>query len=232
MQIFGTETQVSIAAWAQEALGTPVSDRSILTRAGMELAELVHAIEVEDEAKIGAETADVIIVLCRYPFALEYRWHGDVGIYSPERLVEYAGTNLRDAVYTYTLDEQLLNLESLIFHLCEAARQMSVNLPDEIDKKMKINRARKWKPLGAGHGQHVVESTPALIGLSEDEMETLRLAREYRAATEAMKTEWRRIVTARETKPDSPLNEYSRLSSITLHRVHAMHCHVLGLTEQ
>lgn len=59
------ETQATIVRWAEETFG-PAADTSILLdRAAIEFAELRDALEANDTAEIGKETADVVILLYR-----------------------------------------------------------------------------------------------------------------------------------------------------------------------
>lgn len=111
-----TETQSTIAAWADATFGPAVSLESIAERAMKELAELVEKCRALDGAiadrdpptyaayaakAVTEEAADVVIVLAR------------------------------------------------IFESC------GVDMHDAIDRKMAINRARRWTLDGNGHGQHV-----------------------------------------------------------------------------
>jgi hypothetical protein len=41
--------------------------------------------------------------------------------------------------------------------LCRVAQRRGLSITDEVDRKMAINRRRKWKLDGKGHGQHVKE---------------------------------------------------------------------------
>lgn len=97
-----TETQATIAKWANTTFGEPATNLSIAMRAQKEMSELIRKLE-EDDWHQGApeEAADVIIVLQR--------------IFSR---FDRSGT-------------------------------------DEVDRKMRTNRARKWQLTGDGHGQHV-----------------------------------------------------------------------------
>ncbi|WP_417465077.1 nucleotide pyrophosphohydrolase [Kordiimonas sp.] len=60
-----TETQESIACWAEETFG-PVKDQTVLVRRAMdEMEELLAATEMGDKDEIGKETADIVILLHR-----------------------------------------------------------------------------------------------------------------------------------------------------------------------
>jgi len=51
-----------------------------------------------------------------------------------------------------TAGEECADIVIILYRLCE---RLGVNLLDEVDRKMKINRQRKWKLRGDGHGDHV-----------------------------------------------------------------------------
>lgn len=60
-----TETQESIACWAEKTFG-PVKDQTVLVRRAMdEMDELLAATEMGDKDEIGKETADIVILLYR-----------------------------------------------------------------------------------------------------------------------------------------------------------------------
>lgn len=72
------ETQQSVTEWAEATFG-PVSDQKVLvTRAMTEMDELLEAVDKDDTAEVGKETADIAILL----------W----------RLMELRGLNLEDEV--------------------------------------------------------------------------------------------------------------------------------------
>jgi hypothetical protein len=175
MQIFGKETQETIAAWALATFGDVKSTRSILTRANCEMAELVHAMECgAPTEKVASEIADVIIVLCRYPETFtrpcetvgQVEDHLEEVTYHMTAMLAGAGARQQHSVYA-------------VMELHGAAQALGIDLPAAIDAKMAINRARKWESKGAGHGQHVRFETGA-------ESDTLRLAAEYKAACAAI----------------------------------------------
>lgn len=60
-----TETQQSIALWAEETFG-PVSNlKALVDRASLEVAELSEAVHLGNSAEIGQEAADIVILLYR-----------------------------------------------------------------------------------------------------------------------------------------------------------------------
>jgi len=44
--------------------------------------------------------------------------------------------------------------------LCGLAGRLAINIQHEINKKMAINRARKWTITDQGHGYHIKEDEP------------------------------------------------------------------------
>lgn len=82
-----------------------------------------------------------------------------------------AGSNLRVAVRANEEMSELLRclsiedenpkapeeIADIIIILCRLCSRFGVDLQDEVDRKMIINRARQWKKDGSGHGYHVRE---------------------------------------------------------------------------
>ncbi len=189
LKIFGNETQQTISDWALATFGDVKTPRSILTRAGCEFAELVHAVECDaPHDKIVAEIADVIIVLCRYPADLALAEQSGAFICgAPGFLLSDAEESLTKAKQR-TLDATNWPIAPLVIRLVDAlsalVRRYDLDLPAAIDAKMMINRGRKWAAKGAGHGQHVAEPAAETCAFAArvKEREVLRLAAEYKAA--------------------------------------------------
>ncbi len=59
------ETQKSIAEWAENTFGTVPHHSALVTRAQIEMAELLDAVNSGNKDEIAAESADVIILLMR-----------------------------------------------------------------------------------------------------------------------------------------------------------------------
>jgi NTP pyrophosphatase (non-canonical NTP hydrolase) len=186
LKIFGKETQETIAAWAIETFGDVKTTRSILTRAGCEMAELVHAIECDEPLeKIASEIADVIIVLCRYSATLaDASYRGVAGIHSEKRIALWAADALHSG-----------RPRACVGYLSELAQVMRIDLGAAIDAKMTINRSRKWERKGAGHGQHI-----RAVDNQYDSV-ALRLAREYRAACVVVQPAWSALLSAEVREP-------------------------------
>ena len=65
MSEFNLETQSSISAWGEETFG-PVASASVLVeRARLEFDELAEAVGQMDNAAVGHEIADILILLYR-----------------------------------------------------------------------------------------------------------------------------------------------------------------------
>lgn len=60
-----SETQQTIAEWAEETFGAAHDPAVLVDRAAIELAELREALAANQIAEIGKETADVAILLYR-----------------------------------------------------------------------------------------------------------------------------------------------------------------------
>jgi NTP pyrophosphatase (non-canonical NTP hydrolase) len=95
------ESSQTIREWGDATFGEVKKLEVLVERARGELDELVLAVRAGEAADIGAEAADVVILL--------------------HRLVALAGLDLNE----------------------------------QIDAKMVVNRAREWKPAGDGTGGHV-----------------------------------------------------------------------------
>lgn len=51
----------------------------------------------------------------------------------------------------------------VVIILYRLAERMGVDLHEEIDRKMQINRKREWKITPDGHGYHVRDKSPAVL---------------------------------------------------------------------
>ena len=157
------ESQSSICAWADATFGPPVSDASIAARALHELAELVTAcVHGAPAEEIGAEVADVVIVLARLGRALEIDVIAALGQTSRQPSKHDAAWHAANAcghlasVMTMCSGGwQRSYLGWCIGALAALARDIAIDLPAAIDAKMAVNRARKWILDGRGHGEHV-----------------------------------------------------------------------------
>lgn len=162
------ETQQSICTWADATFGPPVSDASIAARALVEMAELVTAcVNGEPAERIGEEIADVVIVLARLGRSLgvdvvaladgskREQWQA----ISPVQHAAMAAAGLGrllDSLINEPVFAQT-DMHDAVGSLLWVATAAAINLTFAIDRKMVINRARRWTLDGHGHGSHVKE---------------------------------------------------------------------------
>ncbi len=76
--VMKSETQKSIADWAQETFGAAPDLLALVERASLELDELKQAVDENDVVEAGKETADVMILLYRLMELLELDLHAEV----------------------------------------------------------------------------------------------------------------------------------------------------------
>ena len=112
-----TETQHTIAAWADATFGPVSALTSIAERAMVELRELVEKCRALDEAIAGDG---------------EFAGNGE---YDPRHATEEAA--------------------DVVIVLSRLFVELGVDMHAAIDRKMAINRARRWTLDGNGHGHHV-----------------------------------------------------------------------------
>lgn len=132
------ETQSTIGAWADEAFGPadPLSPRTAL-RVLEEVVELCLAAGAGELAI--AETADRVLLR-------EFEKH------SGSLTKRLAGHERRNpaAIAKETADVAVT--------LYRCAGVYGFDLHEQVDRVMERNRARKWKRLGDGTGQHIKEA--------------------------------------------------------------------------
>lgn len=166
------ETQTSLNAWADETFGPTINIPHLITRANLEMAELLHEITmpVPNLDKVREECADVAHILCRISglvgdditeiFSLSIT-------ISPSSLYIPASRAFgmmafifeRLSVRNVISDLELARHVGLItVKLAEICAATGGNLADEIDKKAVILRQRKWVKDGTGCGSHIRET--------------------------------------------------------------------------
>lgn len=167
------ETQKTISAWAEETFGASGSDFSCVTRANIELAELMHAVAVAaSKQDIAEEIADVFIVLYRYAerrgvdarklavsHARNYsHLHTMYTAMTPEQLCAELARRMSILASCSLTPGSMDYLGCVFYMLGVSAVVLGVDFYDAVDKKMAVNRKRKrkWTVVG-GHGQHVEE---------------------------------------------------------------------------
>ncbi len=162
------ETQASICAWADATVGPATDNFRIVTRANLEMAELLHACSGGAAAeKIAEEAANVMIVLARLGrnlgldvvrlMALHYAWRDGLEVQlcacEASRMLSAVGECLRlrpDGADRYR-DTFIRN----IVHNMVTVGGGYDRLGAAVDAKMETNRARQWHVDGTGHGSHV-----------------------------------------------------------------------------
>lgn len=162
------ETQSSICTWEDATFGVPVSDASIAARALVEMAELVTAVvNGEPAERIGAEIADVVLVLARLGRILgvdavalasgpcRSRWQAGEPICHAARAAARLGMALESLTGEVSL--AATDLRDTASELIWLSTALAIDIPSAIDAKMAVNRARKWVRDGNGHGRHVEE---------------------------------------------------------------------------
>lgn len=165
------ETQNSLNAWADATFGPSNNIPHFLTRANLELAELLHEITmpVPNFAKIREECADVTHIFCRIAgivgenldaiFALAPNVV-DANLYPPAArafgLMAYLFERLsiNNIISHADIGRTIGRITVALAEICCAA---GGNLPDEIDKKAVILRQREWVKDGTGCGSHIRE---------------------------------------------------------------------------
>jgi len=145
------ETQTTIGEWANQTFGgsgDPLSPRHCI-RLLEEVVELWLA--------AGASQSDVSVAVARElgdpeapsPEELEYLSNRKFGISNPELVAWYEShPNLAK------VPEEMADCEIVLRVL---AHRRDIDLQSEVDKKMKINRYRRWKLNNDGTGYHVKE---------------------------------------------------------------------------
>jgi hypothetical protein len=163
------ETQQSISEWAATTFGEPGSNLRVATRAGEEMFELFRDITTgNDPARVIIEAADIAIVLYRLferlgvtiNTSLIRREDPDEGI---QLLAAEANAKLASVIVMlyrpHTERSAGYSLQQVYYFLEKICKILGGNLQEAIDTKMAINRNRKWKLDGSGHGYHVKEDT-------------------------------------------------------------------------
>lgn len=166
------ETQATISAWAEETFGPSGSLFRVATRANEEMAELLTAIAKGNDGKAAEELADVVIVLARVGVrvCLEDAFFPRGGDpvspsyegYSRETFAAEMNEHFA-ALLVATADTNNPNGVNAVIRLYSAAGDLAdslgIDLQEQIDRKMEVNRARQWNLDGSGHGYHVKPET-------------------------------------------------------------------------
>lgn len=159
------ETPATVSQWAEETFGPVGSNFSVACRANREMSELLSAVAADEKhPQLGEEIADVVIVLWR----LTHRNGYSEATLSPDDDEEAEKNSFEIASASHSLAHLLSSLarndahkylkddvEGSISLLASVAKRSGIDLQAEIDKKMKINRARQWRLTDDGHDQHI-----------------------------------------------------------------------------
>lgn len=180
-----TETQLSISLWAIETFGRPQKRATIASRAADELDELLDA----PADRVPQELADVHIVLYQLANRLGIDMDDEVSKHCNE-ITKIFGLQTKDYHEVLDLADELMSalVEELLerddypratgklIELCVVLRLIAVlhgiNLHDEVNRKMAVNRARKWVTDGTGIGQHVADATHDSVPTSIEDVDT------------------------------------------------------------
>lgn len=152
------ETQKTISDWAEETFGAGGSDFRRLVRVNEEMAELLRSVARDEIHVIPGELADVAIVLCR----VAERSGVDLN-HEANLLTNYQESHLEECVIHANFLLALLmsqrgsprHIVDVFIALRNAANVLGLDLWKEVEKKMAINRERKWQRDGSGHGYHI-----------------------------------------------------------------------------
>lgn len=171
------ETVETIEAWAVPTFGPSPNLLVPLARAGMELAELITrcAAPVIDSNGVALEAADVGICLCRPASMLKVKIDFNIPppVYVGRPIVPALAANghlemlmTRVAVTSPGMEPlsepAAIGYLLLIFDKLHAVcATVQANLGEAISAKMVINRARKWRSIGDGIGEHIKEGESA-----------------------------------------------------------------------
>lgn len=169
-----TWNQQTIHAWGVATFGDAAhSSLGLSVRMAKEAVELSEYLAApDDEKKIHAEAADVAIVLLQVANAMNFNVEEALKVNHWKEIFKVQDAEIQDDVPWNTLPSKLaVDLISALFHnKSDAAKTVIVkimallsvleeiyefDLHNEIQEKMDINAARKWKKLSDGSHQHV-----------------------------------------------------------------------------
>lgn len=171
------ETQASLNAWADATFGPSNNIPHLLTRANLEMAELLHEITmpVPDFAKVREECADVCHILCRIAGIVDENLDDifrispaiiDANLYPPAaRAFQHTAflfekLSIRNVTRQDDIGRMIGMIAIKMAEICVAA---GGNIADEIDRKAAILRTREWEKDGTGCGSHA-RSKPHQLG--------------------------------------------------------------------
>lgn len=165
------ETPNSINTWARETFGT-VTAYEAAVRANVELAELLSAVNNQASTELVAgECADVYIVVCQVPEILGKDLKSlmdDLLPPGPPELHSFqdaenitVAININMAFLLESLKLDPTGVRAVEIHLVHLIRELErlalffgVDLSEEVNKKMQVNRQREWEKTDGGRFQH------------------------------------------------------------------------------
>lgn len=170
------ETQKSISDWAEETFGAATSNLRVAVRANEEMAELLRELTIDfspeyDARKAVEECADTYIVLCRLgerlglnllqsPSARAIRHEMPIGS-RPFEIAVKANVLIAKAMLllSYKIQHKVTaTTASEVAGLLEwIVEKLGGDLHVAVDSKMEVNRRRRWRVDGSGHGYHLKE---------------------------------------------------------------------------
>lgn len=170
------ETVETIEAWSIPIFGPSPNLLMPFARANMEMSELiVHcAATIPNPEKVAFEAADVAICLCRPAAMLEHSI--DLAFPTmpeqlhPRPIVPALSANghlemvmARIAVNTSGLSPVSGHavkgyIDLIVDKLHAVCASVHASLGEAVNAKMVVNRARKWRAIGEGIGQHIEET--------------------------------------------------------------------------
>ncbi len=161
-------TQKQISEWQITTFGPPKSALTGVIRANSEMAELLAALSKDPESKDAiAEAADVVIVLSGVaePLGIDmaaFDTRTVFGTRVPNANINVAiniHLSLCNILAPIDFDESNWltkhTLQRTYYFLKILVSRLGSDLQTEIDKKMEINVARKWKVAADGTAQHI-----------------------------------------------------------------------------
>lgn len=191
------EDQQSIARWAAQTFGEAASDFRIATRVNEELAEMLRAIGGgAAPAAIIEEAADTLIVLARFLDRNGGALHLGGAAAGVELILPRHGAIDRacDAALSAHRMVETMMTASLVgdaamrahcggvaaHFLCRAIALLGGDPQAAVDAKMAINRQRRWKKDGSGHGYHIRTRDPGPARSAHDDilLDARKLAKE------------------------------------------------------
>lgn len=170
-----TWDQKTIHAWGVATFGdaahSPLGLSIRMAKEAIELSEYLATPDVE-EKKIHREAADVAIVLLQVANAMNFNVEESLKVNHWKEIFKAQDDEIEDSTPWSTLPSKLaVDLISALFHnKPDAAKTVIIkimavlsvveeiyefDLYTEVQEKMDINAARKWKKLSDGSHQHV-----------------------------------------------------------------------------